>query len=172
MELAERNENRTIPTTMPTQTASHSRPTDATQCAQTLKVCGVIKLCMVWVSLGCHPELWPILSEIESKFVTSCCNSNTFGDARIASDANVCDTMRMIEPAKTRKMGRPRAHGEVMAVTIPIRLPPEILTALDEIIAVRFGAPSRNAIIREMIMRGLEVERATRVQPPKSTDCQ
>lgn len=47
-----------------------------------------------------------------------------------------------------------------MAITVPLRLSDEIVEGVDEVIDDREGAPSRNAVLREMIVRGLKSWRA------------
>lgn len=39
--------------------------------------------------------------------------------------------------------------------TLPLRLPWEIMERLDAIVSERNGAPSRNSVVREMILDGL-----------------
>ena len=41
-----------------------------------------------------------------------------------------------------------------MTVTVPLRLSDEIIRIVDEIIAERNGVPSRNAVLRELILEG------------------
>lgn len=43
-----------------------------------------------------------------------------------------------------------------MTITIPLRVPQEMIEKADEVIEDRHGAPSRNAVLREMIARGFK----------------
>ncbi len=49
-----------------------------------------------------------------------------------------------------------------MNVTVPLRLSDDILVGVDAVRADRAMAPSRNAILREAILKGLEVMRKQR----------
>jgi len=57
----------------------------------------------------------------------------------------------MREKGKRGKIGRPRLADQPMR-QIAIRLPEEILQALDEIIDERHGQADRTAVIRELLM--------------------
>jgi metal-responsive CopG/Arc/MetJ family transcriptional regulator len=49
-----------------------------------------------------------------------------------------------------------------MTATIPLRLPQEYLDQADNVIEERYGAGSRNSVLREMIARGFEAYFAER----------
>jgi predicted DNA-binding protein len=62
-----------------------------------------------------------------------------------------------------RKVGRKPMHGTAMQLTIPLRLPEELVDRIDAIVDSRAERPSRNLVIRELIVRGLlEVEKKRR----------
>lgn len=56
---------------------------------------------------------------------------------------------------KTSKAGRRPIAGTAMKVTVPLRLPGDIVELVDEVIEQRLGAPSRNAVMREALAIGL-----------------
>lgn len=58
---------------------------------------------------------------------------------------------------KPRK-GRPPHGPSAMKTTIPLRLSPEIVAAIDRVIQSRGGSASRNSVIRDMIRKGLRSE--------------
>jgi hypothetical protein len=65
--------------------------------------------------------------------------------------------------AKQRKsVGRPPENEVAMTATIPLRLPQEYLDQADNVIEERYGAGSRNSVLREMIARGFEAYFAER----------
>ena len=47
-------------------------------------------------------------------------------------------------------------HGKAMQLTIPLRLPADMVVKIDAIVAVRPEQPSRNLVIRELIAKGLQ----------------
>ena len=47
-------------------------------------------------------------------------------------------------------------HGKAMQLTIPLRLPADMVDKIDAIVAGRPEQPSRNLVIRELIARGLQ----------------
>lgn len=54
-------------------------------------------------------------------------------------------------------------HGKAMQLTIPLRLPAELVERIDAIVESRVEQPSRNLVIRELIVRGLlEAEKKRR----------
>lgn len=46
-------------------------------------------------------------------------------------------------------------HSKAMQLTIPLRLPAELVERIDAIVDSRAEQPSRNLVIRELIARGL-----------------
>lgn len=54
-----------------------------------------------------------------------------------------------------RPVGRPPEGHAAMAVTVPLRLSQELIDEIDLVIAKREGAPSRNAVMREAMAKGL-----------------
>lgn len=58
-------------------------------------------------------------------------------------------------PKRTAKRGRPPGPEEPMK-QIALRLPAEMLDALDAIVAERLDRPDRTAVIRELLAEGLE----------------
>lgn len=74
--------------------------------------------------------------------------------------AFVCEIMAMSDQ---RKVGRKPMHGKAMQLTIPLRLPAELVERIDAIVESRVEQPSRNLVIRELIVRGLlEAEKKRR----------
>jgi metal-responsive CopG/Arc/MetJ family transcriptional regulator len=62
-----------------------------------------------------------------------------------------------------RKVGRKPMHGKAMQLTIPLRLPADLVDRIDAIVDSRAEQPSRNLVIRELIVRGLlDVEKKRR----------
>ena len=61
--------------------------------------------------------------------------------------------------AKTRPVGRPRVGKDVMGL-IAIRMPEDMLEAVDKIIADRYGQGDRSTVIRELVAEALHA-RAT-----------
>lgn len=47
-------------------------------------------------------------------------------------------------------------HGKAMQLTIPLRLPADMVVKIDAIVAGRPEQPSRNLVIRELIAKGLQ----------------
>ena len=47
-------------------------------------------------------------------------------------------------------------HGKAMQLTIPLRLPADMVVKIDAIVARRPEQPSRNLVIRELIAKGLQ----------------
>lgn len=61
----------------------------------------------------------------------------------------------MLLMSEQRKVGRKPMHGKAMQLTIPLRLPGELVARIDAIVESRPEQPSRNLVIRELIARGL-----------------
>jgi hypothetical protein len=59
---------------------------------------------------------------------------------------------------KPKQMGRPRQGRSVMAETIPVRMPPEILELVDKARQLRSPIlpPPRSVAIREWIIEGAQ----------------
>lgn len=58
-----------------------------------------------------------------------------------------------------RKRGRPPIHAKPMALTVPLRLPPDLLGDVDALVALRKDGATRNQVLRELIVAGLAVSR-------------
>jgi len=61
----------------------------------------------------------------------------------------------MLRMSDKRKAGRKPMHSKAMQLTIPLRLPAELVERIDAIVDSRAEQPSRNLVIRELIARGL-----------------
>ena len=62
---------------------------------------------------------------------------------------------------KTRPVGRPR-QGKTVMPMISIRIPEDMIAAVDRIVEERFGQADRSAVIRELIAQSLAARSAPR----------
>lgn len=60
--------------------------------------------------------------------------------------------------ARKSSVGRPPKADADQLVLVPIRFPPDLLDRIDAQCAGRADGPSRSAMIRELVVKGLEAE--------------
>lgn len=57
---------------------------------------------------------------------------------------------------EARGVGRPEKPARERQTNVPVRFPPAMIAAIDELRASRLDAPDRSSVIRELVAEGLK----------------